>query len=155
MFCPFNKPVNIFLSRHVSRLTVIHKWRHIYGKEKWGGVENLGKIHDTSHSMARANLNKSEWLVTNTTTASKYIPKGLEYALIEILPVRCYFIRFSNSVSYLNLTSSFSGVRRTCGFIKMWDGGGRVQNVATKLWRHLWTVPDVKSGDEVCVSHTF
>ena len=26
-------------------------------------------------SMARANLNKSEWLVTNTTTASKYIPK--------------------------------------------------------------------------------
>ena len=27
------------------------------------------------HSMARANLNKSVWLVTNTTTASKYIPK--------------------------------------------------------------------------------
>ena len=27
------------------------------------------------HSMARANLNKSEWLVTNTTAASKYIPK--------------------------------------------------------------------------------
>ena len=26
------------------------------------------------HSMARANLNKSVWLVTNTTTASKYIP---------------------------------------------------------------------------------
>ena len=28
-----------------------------------------------AHSMARANLNKSVWLVTNTTTASKYIPK--------------------------------------------------------------------------------
>ena len=27
------------------------------------------------HSMARANLNKSEELVTNTTAASKYIPK--------------------------------------------------------------------------------
>ena len=27
------------------------------------------------HNMARANLNKSFWLVTNTTTASKYIPK--------------------------------------------------------------------------------
>ena len=27
------------------------------------------------HSMARANLNKSVWLVTNATTASKYIPK--------------------------------------------------------------------------------
>jgi hypothetical protein len=26
------------------------------------------------HSMARANLNKSVWLVINTTTASKYIP---------------------------------------------------------------------------------
>jgi hypothetical protein len=26
------------------------------------------------HSMARANLNKSVWLVTNTTAASKYIP---------------------------------------------------------------------------------
>ena len=27
------------------------------------------------HSMARANLNKNVWQVTNTTTASKYIPK--------------------------------------------------------------------------------
>ena len=27
-----------------------------------------------NHSMARTNLNKSEELVTNTTTASKYIP---------------------------------------------------------------------------------
>ena len=26
------------------------------------------------HSMARASLNKSVWLVTNTTTASNYIP---------------------------------------------------------------------------------
>ena len=29
----------------------------------------------TVHSMARANLNKNVWLVTNTTTASKYIPR--------------------------------------------------------------------------------
>ena len=34
----------------------------------WMEVGNL-------HSMARANLNKSVWLVTNTITASKYIPK--------------------------------------------------------------------------------
>jgi hypothetical protein len=27
------------------------------------------------HSMATANLNKSVWLVTNTTAASKYIPR--------------------------------------------------------------------------------
>ena len=31
--------------------------------------------HCYIHSMARANLNKSEWLLTNTTTASKYIHK--------------------------------------------------------------------------------
>ena len=28
-----------------------------------------------NHSMTRANLNKSVWLVTNTTAASKYIPR--------------------------------------------------------------------------------
>ena len=32
-------------------------------------------LQGLSHSMARANLKKSVWLVTNTTTASKYIPK--------------------------------------------------------------------------------
>ena len=32
-------------------------------------------LEGLSHSMAIANLNKSEELVTNTTTASKYIPK--------------------------------------------------------------------------------
>ena len=42
----------------------------------------------TNHSMAKANLNKSVWLVTNTTAASKYIPWGLESASIEIPPLR-------------------------------------------------------------------
>ena len=41
------------------------------------------------HSMARANLNKCEELVTNTTAASKYIPP--EFASIEILPFRPKF----------------------------------------------------------------
>ena len=35
------------------------------------------------HSITRANLNKSGWLVTNTTAASKYIPTS---ASIEIPP---------------------------------------------------------------------
>ena len=35
----------------------------------------IGSGHTVIHSMARANLNKNVWLVTNTTTASKYIPK--------------------------------------------------------------------------------
>ena len=33
------------------------------------------QTHCIVHSMARANLNKSVWLVTNITTASMYIPK--------------------------------------------------------------------------------
>ena len=49
------------------------------------GYSTLGDLKNISinrinliilkHNMARANLNKSVWLVTNTTTASKYIPK--------------------------------------------------------------------------------
>ena len=31
--------------------------------------------YPAKHSMAKANLNKSVWLVTNTTAASKYIPR--------------------------------------------------------------------------------
>ena len=38
--------------------------------KKTGWTENL-----LGHSMARANLNKSVWLVTNTTAASKYMPR--------------------------------------------------------------------------------
>ena len=38
------------------------------------------------HSMARANLNKSVWLVTNTTTTSKSYLRGPESASIEIPP---------------------------------------------------------------------
>ena len=50
------------------------------------------------HSMATANLNKSEELATNTTTAS-----------IEIPPFRLYFIKFSKTVFYeVNLTSQCS-----------------------------------------------
>ena len=55
--------------------------------------------------MARANLNNSVELVTNTTTASKYIPKRS----IEIPPFRPYFIKFSKTVFYeVNLTPQHS-----------------------------------------------
>ena len=36
------------------------------------------------HSMTRSNLNKTEWLVTNTTAASKYMSKTLAYVIIFI-----------------------------------------------------------------------
>ena len=42
----------------------------------------IPKIGQTQHSMARANLNKSVWLVTNNTTASKYIPKRTRICII-------------------------------------------------------------------------
>ena len=52
------------------------------------------------HSMAIANLNKSDELVTNTTAAS---------ASIEIPPFRPHFIKFSKTVFYeVNLTSQHS-----------------------------------------------
>ena len=48
------------------------------------------------HSMARANLNKSEVFLTNTTAASKCICLGgPESASIEIPPFRPHFIKFS------------------------------------------------------------
>ena len=55
------------------------------------------------HSMARANLNKSVWLVTNTIAATKKGPS------IEIPPFRPHFLKFSKTVSYeVNLTSQYS-----------------------------------------------
>ena len=56
--------------------------------------------------MARANLNKSENLVTNTNAVSKHIPKKPRYASLEIPPFRPHFIKFLKTVSYeVNLTS--------------------------------------------------
>ena len=44
-------------------------------RSKNGGLKVTERAILLHHSMARANLNKSVWLVTNTTTASKYIPR--------------------------------------------------------------------------------
>ena len=41
----------------------------------YGKFKEKCRIYDTLHSMATANLNKSEKFVTNTTAASKYIPR--------------------------------------------------------------------------------
>ena len=46
------------------------------------------------HSMAIANLKKNEVLMTNTTAASKYIPRGSESASIEMPPLKLHFIKF-------------------------------------------------------------
>ena len=42
---------------------------NIYGTFCWGALDNY------AHSMALTNLNKNEELVTNTTSASKYMPR--------------------------------------------------------------------------------
>jgi hypothetical protein len=47
------------------------------------------KIVKMIHSMARANLNKSEELVTNTTAASRYIP-----TVVCKIVYKGYFLRF-------------------------------------------------------------
>ena len=58
------------------------------------------------HSMARANLNKSEVVLTNTTAA--YL-RGPESASIEIPLFRPHFIKFSKDVFYeVNLVSQCS-----------------------------------------------
>ena len=44
------------------------------GCREWGRHHFQKKNH-LSHSMATSNLNKSEEFVTNTTAASKYIPR--------------------------------------------------------------------------------
>ena len=59
--------------------------------------------------MARANLNKSVWLVTNTSTASKYIPRRTRIASIEIPPFRPHFNKILKTVFYkVNLVSQCS-----------------------------------------------
>ena len=50
------------------------------------------------HSMARANLNKSVWLVTNTTMASKYIYKRTRICINWNPPFRIQIL-FSKSTS--------------------------------------------------------
>ena len=47
-----------------------------------------GMILFLIHSMARANLKKSVWLVTNTTAASITYLRGPELASIEIPPFK-------------------------------------------------------------------
>ena len=74
------------------------------------------------HSMARANLKKSVWLVTNTTTASKFIPRrprisinwnppfqtSLHKILKEVLfRLTIFFFRNKKSLSKKQLLFSF------------------------------------------------
>ena len=51
-----------------------------------------------SQSVERATLNKSVWLVTNTTTASKYIPKRTRICIYWNPPFIPHFIKFSKTV---------------------------------------------------------
>ena len=69
--------------------------------------------------MAIANLNKSEELVTNTTAASKYMPKGPRIPLF-----RPHFIKFSKTFFYeVNLTSQRSHLEVLL-IIKFWSERG-------------------------------
>ena len=61
------------------------------------------------HSMARANLNKSVWRVTNTTTVSKYIPRRTRISIIWNPPFQTSLHKiFKNWFFEVNLTSQCS-----------------------------------------------
>ena len=48
---------------------------------------------ELNHSMARANLNKSEELVASTTTASKYIPKRPRITYLVKVPLNVSVVK--------------------------------------------------------------
>ena len=56
------------------------------------------------HSMARTNLNKSEWLVTNTWATSKYIPKRPRICIDWNPPfqTKIYFVKVPLNVIIVN-----------------------------------------------------
>ena len=66
-------------------------------------------LKEQLHSMAKANLNKSEELVTNAIPQHQntYL-RSPESTSIEILPFRLYFIRFPGTVFHdVNLVPQF------------------------------------------------
>ena len=89
------------------------------------------------HSMARANLNKSVWLVTNTTAASKYIPRRprisinwnhpFQYSLHKISKTvffRLTIFFFRNKIFLFKKQLLFSFLFLKIYFIKkVWKGG--------------------------------
>ena len=77
-----------------------------YSKLKNGVLQN-------THSMARVNLNKSEELVTNTTAASKYIPKRSRICINRNSPFQTSHHKFfkngySSQHSHLEVLLSFT-----------------------------------------------
>ena len=61
------------------------------------------------HNMVRANLTKNEWMVTNSTAASKYIPERPGICINWNPPFQTSFIKLSKTGSYeVNLTSQHS-----------------------------------------------
>ena len=97
-----NKPYKEF----TSILDVLYKFWMWFRFRPWlhktvlvSFVTSIGTffewVEEARHSMARANLNKSEKFLTNTTAASKYILTylgGPDSASIEILPLRSNLI---------------------------------------------------------------
>ena len=53
--------------------------------------------------MARANLNKSEKLVTNTTEVSKYIPKRPRICIIKVSKLFFFEVNLTSQRSHLEV----------------------------------------------------
>ena len=69
-----------------------------------------GHAYILHHSMARANLNKSVWLLTNTTTASKYIPRRTRISINLSPPFQSSLHKIFKNwfMKYINLVSQCS-----------------------------------------------
>ena len=77
------------------------------------------------HTMARANLNKSVWLVTNTTTASKYIPKKTRICINWNSPfqTKIYLVKVPLSVNIVKQDLLHKKQFLKILWRKVWKGG--------------------------------
>ena len=85
-----------FFTRHICQIADVLYHTVFIAKSKLILFWN-----QTSHSMAKANLNKSEWLVTKKLLQHQSTHlRGPKSASIEISPLRPHFINFSKTVYY-------------------------------------------------------
>ena len=109
-FNPVGKNISAKLQVNFVKNPLIHNiWIFVpkknYNKKlilKWiGGKFELLGILVQLHSMAKANLNKNEFFLTNTTTTSKYIPKRPRICINWYPPfqTQIYFVKVPLNVS--------------------------------------------------------
>ena len=87
------------------------------------------------HSMARANLNKIVWLVTNTTTASKYIPKRTRICIVwnPTFQTQIYLVKVPLNVNIVKQDLLHKKLFLTILWSKVWKGGFQLMLILVLL----------------------